>query len=296
MGNDRKEETFDDLNNQLTRMDLQWFAEEGEAGPTGDGGEGDTGSGDTAGGGTGGEQGETPKGPEGDAGQAGEEASGGEPGGVEKPGWMAGLKADLRENEVLAGHKTVTDLAKAYLESGPAEGSVKIPGDDASEDEIEAYREAMGIPGKPEEYELKVGDDTLIGKDADQVEGLKKTAAEMGLTQDQAQKLFETQDQQAKAYMEQALKESQDNTKKAMDAMRKEWGGDYDKKMATAQKTTRKLFGEDFAKYLDDSGLGNDARMIKAMATLGETISEDSLPGAVQGVRQSSEITFKDLE
>ena len=58
--------------------------------------------------------------------------------------------------------------------------------------------------------------------------------------------------------------------------MKTEWGAAYQQKIGYANKVAN-VGGEDFIKWISETGLGREPRMIKFAAKVGEMISEDSL-------------------
>lgn len=88
------------------------------------------------------------------------------------------------------GDKAPDDVAKAYLNlehlaHGKTDGMVRVPGADASAEEVAAYRKAVGVPAKPEEYALP----EVQGVEYDQsrVQTFFQEAHRLGLTPTQAQ-------------------------------------------------------------------------------------------------------------
>lgn len=97
--------------------------------------------------------------------------------------------------------KTLEEGAAAILESNqslradlgerPAKDAIVVPGEDATPEAITRYREARGIPEKPEQYHLEGVDVTtglLPGEsavDADLLGKLQKVAHDNGMTQGQ---------------------------------------------------------------------------------------------------------------
>jgi hypothetical protein len=265
----------------LEIMDLQWFAEDGG----GDPGTGEAGAGDAGGEPTG----QNPEGTEGNSGEDGQQGEGAAP---QKPGWLAGVKSDLRDHEALTHFGTVSDLVGSYLElTQKADGSIKIPGDDASKDEVKAYREAMGIPEKAEDYQIQVPEGGI--GDQEYLDSMKRQAHELGLSQTQAQAFYEKQSQSFTSYIEQAKKEQQQAVEKVTEEMKRELGDNYKPRMQAAQRVVKSVMGEEFSQYLDESGLGNDARMIRAMIKLSDVISEDALPhGKAAGTPAKKDWSF----
>ena len=109
-------------------------------------------------------------------------AAGGQPGEPEPPTWPTDwrermAKASSTDDKSYAKElkrlERYTDplavnAARASLEQKLSSGLVKIPGKKATPEEIVAYREALGIPEKPEEYagKIKLSEGKVLG-DAD---------------------------------------------------------------------------------------------------------------------------------
>lgn len=86
-------------------------------------------------------------------------------GGAADPDWYANVSAETADGETASnrdyikakGFKDIDGLAKAYRNAEKAlhdKGAVKIPGEGASEAEVTAWREAIGVPADPKGYEL----------------------------------------------------------------------------------------------------------------------------------------------
>lgn len=147
------------------------------------GGEGGTGAG------TGGNDGAG--GGEGGAGAAG----GGEAQGGSDPDWYQQLSADTPEGEKAslrdwvkaAGVKDITGLAKVARDNQTAlreSGRIKVPGEGASEQEVSAFRKAIGVPDTPEGYtlpEVKDADGNAIPLDKALIGKLIPDALELGV-------------------------------------------------------------------------------------------------------------------
>lgn len=84
---------------------------------------------------------------------------------VDKPTWNEQLPEDMRENEAFHGHQTIGDFAKSYLDLQSArESAIQVPGEDATDEDRNAFYSKMGVPETPDAYE--------IGKPADLPEGM----------------------------------------------------------------------------------------------------------------------------
>ena len=103
-----------------------------------------------------------------------------------------------------------------------------------------------------------------------------KLAGEMGLSQQDAQALVDFQVNTEKSREESAKVYRQSLLEKAK-ADKEIGGANFDKSVATAVKAVEKFGGQELKDYLNETGLGNDLRVIKAFKKIGELISEDGV-------------------
>ncbi len=163
------------------------------------------------------------------------------------PDFAQMLPDDLRGHEALKGFTDAGSLAKAYVEA-----SGRIP----------------KIPEGPDKYAF---DAKLDAKEAKE---WAAAAHKAGLTQEQAAAAlgYMASREEARTASEIAAYEAE------VADLRKAWPGDqFDKNLATAQKAVKRFGGEDFIKFLNDTGLGNRRAMIETFHKIGSMMSEDSL-------------------
>lgn len=85
--------------------------------------------------------------------------------------WLEQIEPSLRGSEVLKGMKGPSDLAKSHIQkvqdfgklegehkalSESVKGMIKIPGKDATPEEIKTYHTQIGAPEKSEQYEFPI--------------------------------------------------------------------------------------------------------------------------------------------
>jgi len=114
-------------------------------------------------------------------------------------------------------------------------------------------------------------------------EGYDKLSKELGLNQKQHSELLKALVKRDGA-VEQARREAAEKevaesfaeeAKETAKILKKEWGQNFDMNMNIAKKVVTSLLDQDFVEYLNESGLGNDSRLIKAFYTIGKKIGED---------------------
>ena len=196
--------------------------------------------------------------------------------------WRATLPDDVRGLSTLGEFKDLPSALKAYdslfrkMGGGP-DSLVAIPKDEAG---WNAFYAKLGRPETPDGYDLSGAEG--LEYFGDDVAGLKAVAHKAGLTPAQTKtlvremaaieqasdaKFTETQ-QQAKAQTEAALKS--------------EWTGEgeFEKNLTLARRANEGLFDEELRQAITDSGLGNNAKFIRALAKVGVGMfSEDGVAG-----------------
>lgn len=207
---------------------------------------------------------------------AGNNPPGGEGNPGQVPGWVSGLTADLRENELVKAHAKPSDFVKAALAwKSKADGAIVKPGEGATPEEVEAYHKAMGIPAKAEEYQL--AENELLGKDFAKAQ--RELFLKHGLTQDQAKALYEENVKQLQSGAEALKQANQTARAEAETALKKEFGESYTQKLSEARTALKRFAPADVISYLDKTGLGNNPGLIKMFAAIQAQIGGDSLLG-----------------
>lgn len=221
--------------------------------------------------------------------------------------WMAQLSDDLKANEAFTGHETLSDFAKAHLNTlgqvseldGKAkefEGKVSdlegrlansIPklGDKPTDDEISAYRLALGIPDKAEDYDFPSGDG--VEHDEQMISWAQKVFHEAGLSKEQGALIGQAWDGFVKGLVEQQEQSSAEAIKAASDKLKEEWGADFDKNMEFTKRGWQKFTDNEFDQFVDETGIGNHPTLIRFIFKIGQAMGEDfsgpSGPGKGEG-------------
>lgn len=154
-------------------------------------------------------------------------------------------------------------------EPTPAEDGKPEPNGDKPEPEAKAEI--------PEKYEFTAPEGTEL--DSKAVELFEPVARELGLSNDQAQKLAglwpqlqeQMQQRQAESWGQQVEKWAADTKAD------KEIGGEkLTVSVGHAQKALDTFASKEFREFLDSTGLGNHPEMVRAFAKVGKLMSEDS--------------------
>lgn len=196
-------------------------------------------------------------------------------------GW---LPQDLRGHASLTKFKSAEDALKAYvnLESAFGKKFEEHLKEDADPAVKARLRAAMGVPEAaagyedpqvPEGYDLDKG---IVGS-------FKETAYKAGLTKGQANALqswfierhLETNTSQMAARV--AEKEA------ALAELDKRWGAAKNRNVAMIQQLVSEQGGPDVKAALDETGAGNDPRILEFLAKMAGRMSEDNLMQVAPG-------------
>lgn len=181
-------------------------------------------------------------------GSAGAKATGAKP----NEGWRTSVPSEYREK--LSGYESMAAFMADAVDAIDARksSSQQRDGDDA----------AVGVPESPDGYDLP-GDGAVV-------DAFRSKAHEIGLSQEAATDLYQWY-QEANT---EAMRAQADQVEKQL---RDEWGGKYDGNVVTVQRFMQSNADPEFQEFLEDTGLGNDPRMIRFVHKVAARMFEDSL-------------------
>jgi hypothetical protein len=180
---------------------------------------------------------------------------------------------------MLSQFKSLPDLANSFKElrtsfSKKTEGLVRIPGADASEEDMTAWRKALGVPDSPDGYELPVPDGLPEGFEFDPaaLAPLKEKAHALGIAPAALAELVSFHIQSESAEIARLTQEAEQQAKAGQEQLRKEWGQNFEKNLALSERV--KLTGGG----LPEGHWGHsDPHVQRLLASLGSKLSEGSM-------------------
>jgi len=220
---------------------------------------------------------------------------------VELPGFAAAATKDLKGDQAFqtlaSKFKSFDEMAKAHLELEKRLGSeVRVPGTDASEEELAAYRKAIGVPESPDKYvfddlpELPPG----YSYDDASLNDYKAMAHKMNLTPEQAQGLARWQNEKLAAGMKQAEEakaiaaaDARRAKESLVTSLRRELGSGFDSELDHAVRFVSKYDAliPGLKADLDRTGFGDSPSGIRLMMQLAKLTADDDI---VDGAPASS--------
>lgn len=187
------------------------------------------------------------------------------------------IPEDLKGEKSLDAIKDVGGLAKSYVEAQKMiGGSVRMPGEDATPEDWDAFHAKMGRPGDAAGYEFVKPDlPEGVNWDEGMLDWFGKAAHSAGLSKAQAGALMNSwnEDQFSKAHS------GQKDMKAALTGLQDDWGDKYDGRVELGLRGIERLLpAEEVTQLkglLDSSGLGNHPLMLKFAYQVGNMLKED---------------------
>jgi|TARA_Y100000296_G_C5176268_1_gene260252 hypothetical protein len=185
--------------------------------------------------------------------------------------WRDSLPDELKGVKTLEKFKDTDALAKGYVHLEKYfDGTIKIPGENATQEEVDKYYSKLGRPDTIEGYEYEKAE-MPEGQAYDETfekAFLTKAHAE-GLNNKQVSSLYEWWNGQSKDIHVQNTVAKENSIQKAEIELRADWGRQYDEKISGVGRLVDQYASGEDRQYLIDSGIGNDphlARMLDRIA------------------------------
>lgn len=204
--------------------------------------------------------------------------------------WRSDLPDELRD--FAKKFTSPTDAVRSAYEGQVEIGRrIKVPGEDASEEEKAEFRaklgEVFGIPKTPEEYQIQLADDIpdeLKPQDeaskaiqSDFLKTLHEAGATNGVVNAAQNWFYKTLGAQLAGEQADRKKVKEDTEAR----LRQEWGGDYERNVKIGERIVAEMMGgEESAKDLlslelkDGSFLGAHGNFLRFAATAGRRLLE----------------------
>ena len=185
----------------------------------------------------------------------------------------------LRDNPSISKFSSGETLAKSYINLEKMLGGDKIALPKTEED-TEGWDKVFNALGRPEDakgYEFAEPADLPEGFEYDSAaeESFREIAHAARLTKTQATALRDWF-VNVKAAEHAAGEESvAAKMAESIGELTNEWGRATPQKIEAAHAAVKKLAGDDFAAMLDETGLGNDPRLVRGFAKIAEAVAGD---------------------
>jgi hypothetical protein len=192
-------------------------------------------------------------------------------------GWLDRLPPELADAKPTLGkYKSVAELGKAHHSLQQVlgkHGNMIAPlTDKSTPEEVAAYRKTMGVPDSPDGYKLKPEN---LPEGFEWSSAIEKQYAEIAhknnIPAAAMRELANAQIAIDQQRMEAAIGMAKENLNKAVQGLREEWKGDFDKNLELSKRVAQTF-------NLDPSSPGlTDPNVVKTLMAVGRRLSEDAL-------------------
>ena len=181
------------------------------------------------------------------------------------------LKVFIKDEKLDYGN-----LLKSYVHAQKKMGEkgIKIPDNHSTDEDWNNFYNKLR-PAELDQYELNnsLPDGTALNEEM--FNGFKANAHKLGLSTKQAQSVLDWYNQTTMSTITQQQEAQQANYTEQVDNLKKEWGEGFQKEMNLAQRAVKEFADEADIKYLKESGLDGDPRLIKMFNKIGKGLLED---------------------
>lgn len=198
--------------------------------------------------------------------------------------WTTGFDEPTMAYVGTKGWQSPTDLLTSYrnLEkfAGGSKNLVELPGVDATDEVMGQFYDRLGRPATADQYSFKAPE----GADPTITEAFKGMAHKYGLSDKAAAGIFGEWNQMVQSMSQQAEQAAQVESENAIQALRRDWGSQFDAKVEDGKRAAA-LLGYDQEKLNALESKMGTADLMHLMVTLGSKMGEASLEGADSGTK-----------
>lgn len=197
------------------------------------------------------------------------------------------LAESIRGEAAFADIPDVATLGQRFLDAHKAFGADKvvIPGKDATDEVKAAFFEKLGRPSKADGYALPTeGMPEGFTPDEAATKQFFEFAHKRGINKQDAAALVRFQAEREFVFNQEVVKADEKAREASLATLGELWGEARDQNMQEAKDGLKRFDGDgEFGKFLEETGLGNDHRLITIFHKIQRAISEDEVLGTGSG-------------
>ena len=199
--------------------------------------------------------------------------------GIALPQWLTGIEgvdSNLAIDPSLKAIQDVPSLIKSYVHAQRKMGADKftVPNENSTQEEwLQTYHK-LGLPTDFGEYDLAKGEEAMV--DDTFFDEFRQTAFDNNIMPNQAQALYDFMNSKAKMEYKTIQDKEANKYTEEMVGLEEEWGEGFKQKVHQAKIAVHEFGGDELKSYLNESGLGNDPKLIRAFQKIGETFFKEA--------------------
>jgi len=206
------------------------------------------------------------------------------------PAVLSNLSEEIRQDPSLKvfmddkGNVNYENLVKSYVHAQKKMGEkgVKLP-DNHSTDEEWANFYNMVRPSEIDKYELNNSLNEGVSLDEELFTGFRETAHRAGLSQKQAQGILDWFNGVSAESQATISSQKEEGYQKEVEALKADWGEGFQREVGLASRALKEFADEDTVKYLKDSGLDGNVKLIRLFNKIGHGLVEDKFDNESHG-------------
>ncbi|KKN00113.1 hypothetical protein LCGC14_1141110 [marine sediment metagenome] len=191
--------------------------------------------------------------------------------------WRELLPEELRKEKSLESFKDVAGLGKSFVETKKMVGNaIQLPeeGKEPGEGQLDGIYDKLGRPKTAEEYKFTKPDiPDGIPWDETMEKSFLARAHKAGLSNGQVETLMQWHGEEIRRQWG----VGQEHLAESVDELKGEWGANFDRNIALAQRAVVWVGGEELKGLLESTGLANNPIFVRAYAKQGKALAEDGL-------------------
>lgn len=185
------------------------------------------------------------------------------------PAWTQQLPEEMRNDaelmKQLGKFQKIGDIAKSYSELESKLGKSLIqPGENASDEEVQAFYERLGKPKSADGYSIK----------GDEAKFFREIAFKNNLSDAQAKSFFEQLQGVGNAAINQQKIALQQQATETENKLKAEYGNSYNTKIEMLRRGVETYGGKELGNLLKNSGLLANETVVRMFIKLGEQSAE----------------------
>lgn len=193
---------------------------------------------------------------------------------------------EFRSEASLQGIKDIPTLVKGYVSAQRMIGAARtvVPSANSTPAEWNEFYNKIGRPETPDKYGMPdIQVDASLKPDAQKFAAVQKMFHEAGLTPKQASSVMSYYMKSMNDNLTSTRGATETASKAEVDSLKSEWGDKFDSNVDIAKATAKKFGDEKLFNYLETSGMGNNAPLIKFLHKIGSAVLEDGDRGGGTG-------------
>lgn len=205
--------------------------------------------------------------------------------------WRDHLPQDMKDDIVFKDVKNIGSLAKQFKDAQSFIGdSVRIPGEDASPEEVDQFFNKLGRPASAKDYHFELPELQGNEWDKDNIQEFTKVFHEAGVTQGQADIILNGY---ARMNNEIAVK-AEEGIGESITQLKESWGPNFERNLNLAQRAVEHLGGQEAKDIFNVSGVGSHPVLVEMFANIGRQLAEDNIiTGEAAGVMNTDDAKQK---